>query len=163
MKVKQAGIIGLTMLFLGVAAQAETMNQISPYPLGERSVFSDRATNARLAPVGHVCVEGQKCEDASAATVASASAGGGAAPAHTPMTPKEIFSKHCTMCHSTGAAGAPVFGNKKDWAPHIAKGLKTLYHSALHGFQAMPPRGMCTECTDAEIEATVRYMVDHSK
>ena len=148
----------MVLLGLSVAAQAVDMDKISKEPVGERSIFSDRATNDRLAPVGHVCVQGQPCAD----LAANAPAAGASGAAHTPMAPEQVFDKHCSMCHKTGAAGAPVFGNKASWAPHIAKGEATLYHSALNGFQAMPPRGMCTECTDAEVEATVRYMVDHS-
>lgn len=158
MKIKKAGGWLVAALLLGsVAAQAVTMDKISKEPLGERSIFSDRATNERLAPVGQVCVQGEEC---ATATVAAAPA---AAPAaRTPMTAEQVFDKHCAMCHKTGAAGAPVFGNKDSWAPHIAKGEAALYHSAINGFQAMPPRGMCTDCTDAELEATVRYMVNHS-
>lgn len=160
MRTKRAGSLLAAMLLLGVsmAAQAVNMDKISKEPLGERSLFSDRATNERLAPVGQVCVQGEKCAVASVAATPTAAP----AAAHTPMKPEQVFDKHCAMCHKTGAAGAPVFGNKDSWAPHIAKGEATLYNSAINGFQAMPPRGMCTECTDDEIKATVRYIVDHS-
>ena len=159
MRTKKAGGLLAALLLVGVsvAAQAVNMDKVSQEPLGERSIFSDRATNERLAPVGKVCVQGEEC---AGETVAAAPA---AAPAaRTPMTAEQVFDKHCAMCHKTGAAGAPVFGDKASWAPHIAKGEATLYQSAINGFQAMPPRGMCTDCTDAELEATVRYMVNHS-
>lgn len=159
MRTKKTGgwLAVLLLLGVSVAAQAVNMDKISKEPLGERSVFSDRATNERLAPVGKVCVQGEECATATVAATPAATPA-----ARTPMTAEQVFDKHCAMCHKTGAAGAPVFGDKGSWAPHIAKGEATLYHSAINGFQAMPPRGMCTECTDAELEATVRYMVNHS-
>lgn len=120
--------------------------------------FSDAAVQARIAPVGKVCVQGQACAGAAVAAAAPA-----AAPAaKAPKTAQQVFDGHCAMCHKTGAAGAPVVGNKASWAPHIAKGEATLYHSAINGINAMPPRGMCTDCSDAELEATVRFMVDQS-
>jgi cytochrome c5 len=67
------------------------------------------------------------------------------------------------MCHATGAAGAPRFGNGGEWAPRIAKGMDALMVSALNGLNAMPPRGLCATCSDAELQAAVQYMVDNSK
>lgn len=120
--------------------------------------FSDEAVTARIAPVGKVCVQGQECAGATAAAAPVAAP----AVAKAAKTPQQVFDGHCAMCHKTGAAGAPVVGNKGSWAPHIAKGEATLYHSAINGFNAMPPRGMCTDCSDAELEATVRFMVNQS-
>jgi cytochrome c5 len=34
---------------------------------------------------------------------------------------------------------------------------------ALHGYNAMPPKGMCPSCSEDEIKAAVHYMVDNSK
>lgn len=74
-------------------------------------------------------------------------------------TPQQIFEANCKMCHGTGVAGAPKFGNKEDWAPRIAQGLDTLVKTALSGKGAMPPKGNCLKCTPEEIKATVEYMV----
>src|SRR5512139_909960 len=30
---------------------------------------------------------------------------------------KKVFGNVCSMCHASGAAGAPKFGNKDEWAP----------------------------------------------
>ena len=59
--------------------------------------------------------------------------------------------------------GSPKFGVAADWAPRIAKGLETLNTHAIAGFNAMPAKGTCAACTDAEIKAAVKYMVDGSK
>ncbi|MGP8232005.1 MAG: c-type cytochrome [Methylovirgula sp.] len=76
---------------------------------------------------------------------------------------QQIFSTVCTMCHGTGLAGAPKFGDKNAWKPRIAQGIETLHDHALHGFKGMPPKGTCATCTDNEIKSAVDYMVGHSQ
>lgn len=97
---------------------------------------------------------------APAATTAQAPAAGDAAP--NPGGEK-VFKSVCFMCHQTGAAGAPIFGNKDDWAPRIAKGKPTLYKHAMEGFTgnngSMPPRGGNPSLKDDEVKAAVDFMV----
>ncbi len=76
--------------------------------------LSPDAIAKRLTPMAVVNVTGVQ------AVTAPASSSGGA------MTPEQIFADNCKMCHGTGVAGAPVFGNKADWAPRIAQGMDTL-------------------------------------
>jgi cytochrome c5 len=109
------------------------------------------AVKERIAPVGTNCKAGEACSGAPAAAAAPAKSG------------KDVFTASCSMCHTPGLMGAPKFGNAADWAPRVAKGLDTLNAHALAGFNAMPPKGTCAACTDAEIKATVKYMVDGSK
>ncbi|MFP3459052.1 c-type cytochrome, partial [Psychrobacter sp. SIMBA_152] len=45
-----------------------------------------------------------------------------------------------------------------DWAPRIAKGKDTLLDHAINGFNAMPPRGTCMDCSDDEISAAIDFM-----
>lgn len=73
------------------------------------------------------------------------------------------YEETCKMCHATGLAGAPKFGNKEDWAPRIKEGMDTVYQRALHGYKAMPPKGGCSNCSDEEIKKAVDYMTSHSK
>lgn len=122
---------------------------------GQTGVFSERATIDRIKAIGSVCVEGKECEGvAAAAAPAAAAAGGGSA-----RSGEDIYKSNCSACHSTGAAGAPKHGDKGDWGPRIAKGKETLYKHALEGFNAMPPKGMCSTCSDDEIKATVDYII----
>ena len=77
-----------------------------------------------------------------------------------PREGQEIYSSYCQACHAAGVAGAPTFGNEEAWAPRVAKGMDTLYASTINGLNIMPPRGTCPDCTDAELRASVDYMVD---
>lgn len=106
----------------------------------------------RLAPVGEVVLEG---DVTAAAPVAAASA--------EPRSGETIYNKACTTCHTTGAAGAPKFGDVGAWADRIGQGIDTLYNHALNGIRGMPPKGLCMDCSEAEIKATVDYIVSNSQ
>lgn len=80
---------------------------------------------------------------------------------------KKVFGAVCSMCHASGAAGAPKFGNKEEWGPRIAQGMEVLYKHALEGFTGakgmMPARGGSTTLSDDDVKAAVNYMVDKAK
>jgi len=78
-------------------------------------------------------------------------------------TPVQRYINICLDCHWHGIMDSPRFGSKKDWAPRIEKGMETLYNHAIHGFNSMPARGTCTECTDDDIKALVDYMVKKAR
>lgn len=145
-------VLGLSVA--GSALAAKTTKDVSPYALGERSVYSERATIERIKPVGRVCVEGKECEGAPVAAAAAAPAAGGAA-----RSGDAVYTATCSACHGTGAAGSPKFGDKSAWGPRISQGKPTLYQHALNGIRAMPPKGMCMTCSDQEIKNAVDYMV----
>lgn len=154
MKLQRTGLIALLALFLGFSIAATA---------SDPSDFSDEAVRARLAPIGTVCIKGEECAaKANKAPVETAAVDNTPAEPAAAREPKDIYDSHCAMCHGTGAAGAPIFGNNDQWAPHIAKGKDTLHNSGINGLNAMPPRGMCTECSDDEVIATVDYIVKNS-
>jgi cytochrome c5 len=100
---------------------------------------------------------------AAAAQPAAATAAPAQPSAPVARSGQQIFSAVCAMCHGTGLAGAPKFGDKDAWKPRIAQGIETLHDHALHGFKGMPAKGTCVTCTDAEIKSAVDYMVGHSQ
>lgn len=114
--------------------------------------------------------EGPSAPAASTSTEV-ASAASQQAPAPTPAAEntvgKGVFGKTCSMCHSSGAGGAPKPGDKADWAPRLAQGQDTLYKHALEGFTGakgmMPARGGNTALKDDEVKAGVDYMADQSR
>lgn len=118
------------------------------------SAFSTAAVKdevaGRISPIGDLCMSGDEC---AAAPVVVASG---------PRTGEEVYNT-CAACHSTGAAGAPKFGDVAAWAPRIAQGAETLYTHSIEGFNGMPAKGLCGNCSDDEIKAAVDHMVANSQ
>ena len=85
------------------------------------------------------------------------------APAAAKPDGKKVYDTTCMACHTPGVAGAPKFGDKAQWAPHLKHGVDTLYTTALKGKGAMPPKGGNTSLSDAEVKAAVDYMVSAVK
>jgi cytochrome c5 len=111
----------------------------------------DQALIERIKAVGEVCKAGANCD--AAAPAPAASAGGSAA-----RSGADIVAKHCTMCHGTpGIPGAPH--TSADWKPRLeAKGIDGLVASAMTGINAMPPKGMCMDCSEAELKAAIEEL-----
>lgn len=113
----------------------------------------------RVKPVGQLIIlEG----NAAAAAAPAGDASAEAAPAATADAGKATYDTACFACHGTGAAGAPILGNKDAWAPRVGKGIDTLYSHAINGFNAMPPKGGAMSLTDEQVKAVVDYMVGQS-
>lgn len=110
------------------------------------------AIRERIKLIGSVCVEG----DADCGTPAPAASSG-------PKSPEDVYTTNCSACHATGAAGAPKKGDKAAWAPRIANGMDSLFNNAWNGLNAMPAKGLCMTCSEDDIKATIKYMVDASK
>ena len=110
----------------------------------------------RIKPVGSVCVQGEDCGDVAVASAAPA--GGGE-----PRAAEDIYNTACAACHTSGAGGAPVNGDVAAWTDRIAKGNDTLYDHVINGFNAMPAKGLCMDCSDDELKATVDYMVGQNQ
>jgi cytochrome c5 len=68
------------------------------------------------------------------------------------------YNKTCVVCHASGVANAPKTGVAEDWKTHLAKGNDALIKSVKNGLNAMPPRGMCNDCSDADYKALIEYM-----
>jgi cytochrome c5 len=76
---------------------------------------------------------------------------------------QKIYQTSCQACHATGAANAPKLGDKEAWAPRIATGMDAMLASAIKGKNAMPPKGACASCSDADLKAAIEYMVSQSQ
>jgi cytochrome c5 len=109
-----------------------------------------------IKPVGQVYVAGES-EPEPAAVTADAGA------AAEPKSGEEIYNGSCMACHATGAAGAPKVGDTAAWAPRIAQGSDKLLANAINGLNAMPPKGLCMACSEADLQAAVDYMVSQSQ
>ncbi len=71
---------------------------------------------------------------------------------------KAVYDKACHICHSMGVAGAPKLQNKAEWAPRLAQGMDALVATVKKGKGAMPPGGMCTDCSVDDYKAAIEYM-----
>ncbi|WP_114787868.1 c-type cytochrome [Vibrio tetraodonis] len=76
-----------------------------------------------------------------------------------PRDGASVYGTFCTACHSSGVSGAPKTGNADDWAPRIAQGKDVLKNHAINGFNAMPAKGTCMDCSDDEIVAAIEHMI----
>lgn len=82
------------------------------------------------------------------------------APVLAEQSGKEVYAKTCAVCHASGIAGAPKYGNAADWAPRLAAGSARLYSNALKGTpKGMPPKGGKLSYSDAEVKSAVNYMM----
>jgi len=127
----------------------------------DRAVLLGSGSNVaeRIKPVAEVNVASAETQRAPAKNAA-------AAPPRS-RDGQQIYQTTCVACHDAGIAGAPKLGDKSQWAKHIAKGLDTLYASAVNGVQgsagAMRPKGGNPALSAAEVRAAVDYMVARSK
>ena len=72
---------------------------------------------------------------------------------------EEVYAAACGACHDSGAAGAPRMGKTGEWSARFDKGAETLYKHAINGYNAMPAKGGCTDCSDEEVENAVDYIM----
>lgn len=121
----------------------------------------------RIAPVGGVYA-GDTGKAALAEAQAAAAKAAASQVAYGGTTDgKTIFGNLCQTCHENAATGAPVISDKAAWAPRVAEGLDTLVKHATEGFTGkkgvMPARGGNPSLTDAQVKATVEWMLTQVK
>lgn len=101
--------------------------------------------------------------DASAVQNVAMTAATGGAARQTTKSGEEVFKALCHTCHVPGLMGAPQVSNTAEWQQRLAKrGIKTLYNHAIHGFNAMPPRGGNPNLSNKEVKAAVDYMLSRA-
>jgi cytochrome c5 len=72
---------------------------------------------------------------------------------------KRVYEKNCAACHTNGEHGAPKFGDMSAWQPTIDEGLMAAYENVVTGKQGHPKMGGCDQCSDAEIKAALKYIM----
>ena len=76
-------------------------------------------------------------------------------------TGEEVFKAQCSACHTSGAAGAPKFGDAAAWAPRVKTGYESLLTSAVKGKGAMGAQGG-GDLETLEIGRAVVYLANGS-
>ncbi|WP_223455051.1 MULTISPECIES: c-type cytochrome [unclassified Pseudomonas] len=72
--------------------------------------------------------------------------------------PEAVYNRVCGACHSGQLPMAPKKGDQEAWTPRLAKGMETLVQHVTQGFKAMPPRGLCMDCSAEDYQATILWM-----
>lgn len=144
------GLVALTVIIFVVAQMVSGSGKVKT-----KTAQADSDIAARIKPVGELVVAG-------AAAVAN-----GVIPVAQAADGKGTYDKACGVCHAAGVAGAPKTGDKAAWKDRIAQGDDTLYTHAIKGFQGkkgfMPAKGGNASLSDADVKASVDYMVGQSK
>ncbi|ATW05632.1 hypothetical protein CHN51_16270 [Sphingorhabdus sp. YGSMI21] len=69
------------------------------------------------------------------------------------------YDRSCRTCHATVDATAPLTGHKAAWAVRYdAKGAAGLLTSTKTGLNAMPPMGLCSDCSDEDLNQLIAFM-----
>jgi len=153
----------LAAVTLGLILFAHHLNGVIP---AEVSPDAAKRTEARIAPTGAVYA-GATGAAQQAAAVAAAAASAASQVAYGGTTDGSvIFNNLCTGCHTSGAGGAPTL-DKAHWGARIAQGKDVLHKHAIEGFTGnagvMPPKGGNPALTDAQVIATVDWMLANIK
>ena len=93
-----------TILAVGAALVSAAQLEVSD---AQRAQIEER-----IAPAGQHCMVGDSSCGGATAAASSGPRGG-----------EEVYNAACVACHSTGAAGAPKYGDVAAWADRIAKGI----------------------------------------
>lgn len=67
------------------------------------------------------------------------------------------YERACLACHGVRSA-APLTGFAPAWAPRLAKGADVLLAHARDGFNGMPAKGLCSDCTDDDLRGLTQFM-----
>lgn len=153
-------LVGVTVVLLFFAHYVHSLHPVDPDTRAEARV------EARIRPVGGVYAG----ETGAAAIAAAAEAAAKLAQSQVAydgtLDGSVIFGQLCGACHTNGAGGAPTL-DKAHWGPRLAKGTETLVKHAIEGFQGeaglMPARGGNPSLSDAQVESTVKWMIDNIK
>ena len=71
----------------------------------------------------------------------------------------ELYLRSCVVCHASGVGNAPRTGDVDTWqASKDEKGDSELLEIVKSGLNAMPPLGLCMDCTDSEFQALIDFM-----
>ncbi len=151
------GSAGVGLVLIAVLVGVIYALTVGTMPAMDPMVGSN--VDERLKPVGQVRVAGgsEAAASAEAPAAAPAAASGEAA------SGEAVYTKACVVCHASGVAGAPKLGDKEAWKTRVALGMDALLNTAVNGKGAMPPRGTCGTCSDADLRAAIEYMVSKVK
>lgn len=146
------------MRVIVIALCSTFMLSLSTLSFAAHDAYSRSVIKKRIAPVGEVKLAG---EESPTSATADANKQADAAPKKETLASggETVYKSSCVACHASGLAGAPKFRVKANWQARQKKGIDTLVQSVVKGMGAMPPKGTCSTCTDAQIKQAIEYML----
>ena len=75
---------------------------------------------------------------------------------------ERIYTENCSVCHNSNYKNAPRPGDIAAWKPMVKAGFLDTYVNVVTGRKGHPQRGACSTCSDAELKAAVKYMMQES-
>jgi cytochrome c5 len=72
--------------------------------------------------------------------------------------PETVFNRACTACHSGQLPMAPKKGDQAAWKPRLEQGTDVLVKHVTEGFNIMPARGLCMDCSAEDYKAIIAWM-----
>src|SRR5690606_19393862 len=78
--------------------------------------------------------------------------------ANAAQDPEAVYARACAACHNGQLPMAPKRGDAAAWEPRMAKGMDVLVQSVTNGLNAMPPRGLCMDCSAEDYQAVIELM-----
>ncbi len=73
---------------------------------------------------------------------------------------KDVYQAVCASCHSTELGSHPQLADAHAWRRRLSTENEVLVRRVTNGYGDMPPKGGCDICSDKEIRAAVRYLVE---
>lgn len=74
-----------------------------------------------------------------------------------------IYLDDCVLCHEGAIEGAHRLDQTDRWQESANKGFDQLVYNTVHGYQGkygeLPVMGMCSQCSDQDIQDAVAYML----
>lgn len=114
----------------------------------------DEIISERLQSADRVCLQGEDCSPGGSAAMEVAQSDNDG------FNPESTYESSCAVCHAAGVSGAPRPTDVDLWNTRLEEdGLDTLVENAINGVNAMPPRGMCSGCSDDEMRQLVEYLL----
>ena len=74
----------------------------------------------------------------------------------------QTYKAVCAVCHASGVANAPKFGDKNAWKPLIDEGQVIVTAHGYVGVRAMPPKGGKPDLSVEQFAEALNYMVNNS-
>ena len=153
-------LMGVTLVLILFANYLQGTAPTEPDPRADQRILE------RIQPVGAVYA-GETGQAAIAAANEAARLAAAAQVAYDgTLDGAVIYTNLCGACHTSGAGGAPML-TQTAWSARVGQGMDTLVKHAIEGYQGsaglMPARGGNPSLSDAQVEATVKWMVDNLK